>query len=796
MKKLLHVFNLRIFSLSIILFLLCQCFMFSQVGNIISDVKVSDVREGEPVNFNILLLQPANVSKIIIAYKTFGMNEFLTQELQVTGSNVLFTLSSEQVTSPYLEYYIIATLTNGTTETFPIDYSITSVPAKVMIIGSSPKDKEVLILSPELNTKVPIDELIISISLIKAPESVNKSSTKIFINNKDVTDLAVFADDLILVVPSNFSIELPSGANNVRIQLYDNKGELYHTLVQKIEVAAPSSSDYESPAFLYGVNVRGESRNEVMRNESEWYNNVGVDFNGIYKDWNVVAKIYATSEEKAHLQPNNRYSLTLFSDWLYLGLGDVFPNFPQLILNGKRVRGVNGSLNLGFFNLNVAAGEVNRSIDGSKIRDAQADEFASNIVTIDNQRIVANLGTYKRNLLSIRPSFKTGESVEWGLSFLRSVDDKESIKYGARPKENVVFGTDLKLSFDNRNIILAAQTALSLNNNDISYGTLTDSQLDSLSKKVNIDAKLLTNLKSYLGDLITVNQFLVPFNPQELASFAGDATLSLNYFDNSFKGGYVYRGNDFQSFGQSLIRTDVAGFSVSDVIRLIDNKLFVSLAYEDLNDNLQKTKVGTTNYKTLNTSFAFYPRMDFPNIVISFSNMKNKNDIDVNSPDSLGVYFIDDMTNRYSVQLSYNLNFKVKHRTSLFFALSDRQDNGIAKNNAENTSLNLSASSYWTSDFMSSVSLGMNNSKTTMMEYNFISINLNAQYLMMHDKLKLSATINPLFGDLKRILFDVSSNYKIMDNFSAGLVLRYFINDNMDNDSIFGINFAYDFLRN
>jgi hypothetical protein len=40
-----------------------------------------------------------------------------------------------------------------------------------------------------------------------------------------------------------------------------------------------------------------------MRGESLWYNNLGIDFNGSYSDWNVDARVYVTSEEKKYLQP-------------------------------------------------------------------------------------------------------------------------------------------------------------------------------------------------------------------------------------------------------------------------------------------------------------------------------------------------------------------------------------------------------------------------------------------------------------------------------------------------------------
>jgi hypothetical protein len=75
-------------------------------------------------------------------------------------------------------------------------------------------------------------------------------------------------------------------------------------------------------------------------------------------------------------------------------------------------------------------------VDGAYLKDATPSDFASNIVTVDNKRVFADLGTYKRDLLSVRPSFFIGRYFEWGFSFLHGKDDAGSIKYGAKPKEN------------------------------------------------------------------------------------------------------------------------------------------------------------------------------------------------------------------------------------------------------------------------------------------------------------------------------------------------------------------------
>ena len=299
-------------------------------------------------------------------------------------------------------------------------------------------------------------------------------------------------------------------------------------------------------------------------------------------------------------------------------------------------------------------------------------------------------------------------------------------------------------------------------------------------------------MKGALGGLFTFNQYLSPYNPGELASLAAEASLSLNYFDNNFKSSYVYRGNDFHSFGQSFIRTDVAGINISDVLRLMDNKIFISAAYENLSDNLQETKLSTTTFQTINTSVAYYPRTNFPNIVFGYSNNSNENTIS-NSDTSFNKYAVNDATSRVSLQLSYSYDLEVKQRSALSFTFTNRTDNTIFKNDVENSAVNLTNTSFWTPKLNSTVGFSFNNSKTKFSEYSYVSFSLAATYLMMMDKLRLNAGVNPVFGDLKRTQFELSALYEVIKNLNAGLQGRYFINDKLDNDSIFGLYFTYNF---
>jgi hypothetical protein len=127
--------------------------------------------------------------------------------------------------------------------------------------------------------------------------------------------------------------------------------------------------------------------------------------------------------------------------------------------------------------------------------------------------------------------------------------------------------------------------------------------------------------------------------------------------------------------------------------------------------------------------------------------------------------------------LSYSYDFEVKQRTALSFTFTDRTDNTISKNDAENSSVNLNNTSFWTPKLNSTVGISFNNSKTKFSEYSYVSLTLGATYLMLQDKLRMNAVVNPIFGDLKRTQFEISGLYEVIRNLNVGLQGRYFIND-------------------
>ncbi|MGK9368072.1 hypothetical protein ACSSWA_04175 [Melioribacter sp. Ez-97] len=784
-----------------IAFFLSASFIYAQVSNYITDVRISEAVENSPVNITANLVSSDNISSMEIAYRQFGKDEFIVKEMEVKGNTASADISGESVLSPYIEYYIIIYLKDGSVETYPQGVPDGTPPLQIAVRAPSEKSKEILVLSPAPDEKPTPENFLVSLSFMKASDKIDIKKTKLFLNNEDVTSKALIAGDLIILSTAN--IEINPGLYSFKAEIYDKEGNIYHTLVRNIRVISSERMAQLENQFKYRGNISAETRSENVSETNTQYSNVNAKINASYGALNIDGRFYVTSEEKSNLQPYNRYSLKIAGgDIFEIHLGDAYPRFPSLILNGKRVRGISGEINLGFFNLQTSFGEITRGIEGKLLETYQKENapLGSNVILIDELRYGnpygrVELGTFKREIFSVRPSFGRGENFQLGFSYLHGKDDPGSIEFGSRPKENAVFGADLMFALDNKNITFNSQVAFSMNNNDISAGEIEDSRIDSVfgpGKSIDVDPDQIRTIRDILGNFITVNEYLGPLNPQEFASLAAETNLSVNYFYNTLKASYIYRGNDFQSFGQNYLRTDIRGFNISDRVRLLDNQLFISLGLEKLEDNLQNTKIATTSFDNISTSISYFPRIDFPRITLSYNQYKKNNGIDIN--DTLyNRYMINDKTNRISLGVSYSFDLYVRNSVSFTLVNQKREDESLFKNDLTYNSVSLSVNSFWNRNLTSLIQILFNSTELQSVTYDYVSFLGRIKYKMLEDRLQFTFSYNPSFGDFKRHYVELLADYNLIANLFVGLQARFFHYPGKYTNSITGLSARFSF---
>jgi hypothetical protein len=795
MKKFFSTFFLAlIFSTSL---------LQAQASNYISAVRIGDAKEKTPVTVSVDLIAAENLSSINLFFKKFGENEYRNLEMMIAGNTASVSIPDEYIIPPYLDYYILIYLKNGLTESYPVGIEQGITPLQIAISGISEKDKEILILSPQDGEMLSQENMLISISFFKAPDNIEINKTRIYLNNEDVSSRVLIAGDLIILSGENFDESLSTGSKLLKIEVYDKQGNLYHSISRTFQIVSEEIAAQISSRWKTFGNIRAESRSETYNSASTWYNNLNAEASASNENWRFSGNVYFTSEEKNHLQPYNRYSAIIQGgDWLELRIGDTYPRFPSLIMDGKRIRGISGFLNLGFLNVAAAVGESDRKVEGILLETFPQGQvpLGSDIIPINPTKYTnpfgrVALGTYKRDLFALRPSFGSGENFQFGLSYLHSKDNTGSIEFGSRPQENVVLGSDIKFALDDQNILFTTQVAFSMFNKDIASGNLTDTQIDSIfgpNGLYDIDPDQVKTIRDILGRFITVNQYIGPLNPQEFASVAGEAALSLNYLNNSLRASYIYRGNDYLSFGQSFIRTDVKGFNIVDRIRMLDNKVFLSVGYESLEDNLQKTKPATTKYNTLSASISIFPRVNFPNITIGYNKSENKNGLSVNNV-TMQDYVVDDITNRIFLQISYDFVALVKHNTSFSFTTQNREDNSLSNVDATYSATGLTVNSYWTPQLSSIFQVLFSSSEIKNVPFDYVTLTVGGRYRLLENKLQLSAMLSPSFGDFKRQALELMADYNVLANLNLAFQARVFSITGKSTNSIIGLVSRFSF---
>lgn len=762
-----------------------------------------EVFENNAFTLSVELLQGESIKQAVLFYRLFGTSEFLPIEMIIKGNTLTGHFEAKNVIPPSIEFYIKTINVSGIENIYPTLALETKNFIKIDVRTKVEQSSRIIMLNPTQDEVLTKDEFFFALSIFRLSERIDITKTKVLINDSDFSSLLQITDDLIFI-PQNSFIELNLGANFFKILLFDDDGKLVNQYSSSFQIVTKEQKEeFEKLKLAFNGSIELNLANENLRSGNANYSKANVILNGNYGSIFSTANFYVTNEEKSNIQPQNRFGFQIYNDWFNLKLGDHFPVYPSLILSGKRVRGISSSLMFGFFNIQTTYGEITRKIEGDLLSVIKRDTVVldPNLIPIDSSKYgqpfgLIRFGTYSRKLFALRPSFGSGENFQLGFTYLHSRDDEKSVEFSAKPKENLVLGTDIFFGFDQKRIQFNFQTAFSLMNKDIAPGNISDTTLDSLAKndKLGIDPDILRKLRDIMGSFITVNQHLSPLNPQELPTLAAEGNFSINYFGNYLKGTYLYRGNDYTSFGQNYLRTDVQGFQFLDRISLFENRVFLSVSFERLNDNLQNTKIATTTFNNYEGSVSLYLRKDFPVVNFSYSNYDTKNDIEPNDTDSIKIVnIVNDNIKVMSLSSSYDLDFYIKHRLTISYLNSTKKDFTYKDFSSNFNTFNFSVQNLWSSELISFFSTNFSNSKIKNRDFDYFSITFGARLNLLENKLNNSASLSIFTGDLKRNVLDLSSRYRFLNNLSAGLSLRFILNDsNIKNESIINFLLRYE----
>ncbi|MEE9167730.1 MAG: hypothetical protein V3U24_09785 [Candidatus Neomarinimicrobiota bacterium] len=506
---------------------------------------------------------PVDVERVDLFYRETGEEGFIEVEMEGTTEGWRGEIPLERLSLEGVEYFISATLVDGSVLNFPetdpqdapVSVQISPEPEPTTVVEAAPAVgvDAVIIFSPLPGARIPFDDVLIAASLFNV-DSVDVSSVRLLVDGRDVTARSLVGPDLVTYEPK---LLLP-GRHQVRIELTALTGRPVEPKAWSFEAVREHVEKVEAVerVLTYGGRINGGySFDEIDEGDPLAISQTTANFSGEWGPLRFKSDLKLTSEEDSFKQPRNRYRLSLEAgDYLRLKFGDFNSRLSRFTLDGKRVRGVDADLQLGFVNLHVVKGELERKIQG---RLGEGETYLSEGVELQGESIRYQLNrkgyTFQKDIFSTRLSFGSGKIFQLGFNWLKAKDDITSVEpildnakievdtvealslaispdiytyrdlsnlllennysidladeeswAGDSPQDNIVMGSDLKFSLFRRQIGIEAGFAFSMFNGNIWGGAFSKSELDTLGVLGD------STLDGKIG-----GSFDIPFDPKD-----------------------------------------------------------------------------------------------------------------------------------------------------------------------------------------------------------------------------------------------------------------------------------------
>jgi hypothetical protein len=498
--------------------------------------------------------------------------------------------------------------------------------------GSQVSDVEILVLSPDPGARVEPGAVLVAVSFVE-PDRLDPGSLVLEVDGRNVTSQANVGTYTLRWRPP---APLSPGPHRVRLTGTDRSGLPLPPLEWTFTVTSPDAPTVRAPgdprpalfdqpwapAGTVVFESAGQSASgpgaDFRRDESFvprlWVNAGGT----IAPGWRYSTRIHVSGYESSNRQPVNRFRFDVRSNRLNVALGDVNPNFQDVMLAGRRVRGFQGDVRAGPVQVALVTGSTRRAIDG--IIDP-ADPFQ-----------LVRTGTFGQNLFALRPSVGRGERFQVGMTVLRVRDDVNSLDLDLRtdpdpssgatqaasplPRDNLVAGTDFTFRMMDGRVLVQYENGISFYANDISDGPLTQAALDSIMEASGFRPMEID--PSRWERLFIMNASMIPLDPRGLTNVAHQLRSSVRAGAHMISFEYRHIGGSYFTLGYPSLQRDQAGFRIRDSFTLMGNALALSAGVERFQDNLDEIKPATTTSTGLFADASWQPSRDRIGLTGSF----------------------------------------------------------------------------------------------------------------------------------------------------------------------------------
>lgn len=694
-----------------------------------------------------------------IFYRQPGDDAYVHSEMDVDGWKLSGMIPAEDVMEVGLEYYIEAELPDDQIITFPEDATTTNRPIRVTVVpigaGESFGEVAVLVLNPEPGTRVSGEMVTIAISLLQHIRKLPISDLRIELDGVDLTGKAIIGEEIVSLVVE----DLDAGEHRVALFVMAN-GRKEKLVGWGFLTVGKVASSMGMP---FNINATAgysyEDVSEEIRNTSYLDGKIY----GGAENLNWAGRAYVTSLERGYLQPQHRFTGSFRYKGLSIRVGDVNPRFSEFSLWGVRNRGVEFNMKSPYFNLGVAWGYLRRPIDGilSVVPDEDGNPITSPVTGLDSTA-VSNWGTFRRSLLAIQPGFPISRNSTLTFNILKIKDEMESIDNGKEPNDNLVLGINLQIRSSNRRLTFTTETSVSMYNSNITDGAMKDAKdfeniivINQHFKPLPADSSILATSESGEG-LSTTELAKKLFAELIESSMAHRTTLKMIYFNNEVSLGFKTIGKSYKSLGSPTVLTDVKGFSVRDRIRLLNNRVYLSVGYESYQDNINGRGETTLDKRIISTGIAVYTAPAYPNFNFNLRLYGRENDGETTTYELPDGEFrdvdkrIDNSTTTYGFGIDQSFDFQgFTHLAALSLNNTTSADaiNPIQETELNSINLRLMSRQDRKIELNGSFSTTVQNSLGGDYEVTYNSFSLGGRYTLMPEQLWVSAGLNTTMAD-------------------------------------------------
>lgn len=635
-------------------------------------------------------VNPNDVLEALLFFKNEGDLGYSQKEITFQNGSFTALISPEELVGTTFEYYFQLSLRDSDQDIFFPENLPAENPIQVDIVDGNEVEEQLpkaegidySVLSPKPGNGLAQTDAYIAIALFYNKNEIEPGDFQLMLNGRDVTSMADTSDYFISYVPK----KLKHGIYKVRLN-YITENETLEVVAWNFNIVDPKKASYRGfePKLIPTGRVELTARNQTISGNLNNAYTGRTYLNGSYGLFKYSINGFLTSQESSRLQPQNRYGATLsLGKWWKFEAGHVYPTLSKFTIAGRRMFGINTSVKVlwDVVNVQFLYGELSRKIT-NQYTAVEVDTVIAGGIPQDTTYTLGyedrGRGTFRRKVIGGRVGLGNPRHFQVGIQAMKVEDDTTSIfnvldytdllaspqflsalsfedqvklnqnpdllqiQGGSpRPKGNFVAGADLKIGFADNKVRFKTETVASALNNDI-YGGPLDSLRAADIGFEDIDQSeldILGQLSQYI--IINENMSVIPirfknFNTDSSDSEAffptsilgSDSEFSINFPKNTFSIQYRWVGPDFVSLANSTIRKDIAGFTVSDRFRMFKNQIYVTLGYENLNDNVSNTKEATTNTVSYRSNVSWYPiKNKLPKISIGLRYRARENGVD------------------------------------------------------------------------------------------------------------------------------------------------------------------------